>query len=145
MSPKRRRHGLAASIAAAAPVPPTPVEAALQADVASPSNRDTYAEGRLWDRDGRPWRQVDEFVEPPRALELVRSGAPWLVEWCGGRLEWATEQTAGGLLEQVRGELIGKAKAQRLRRRRSVPTVMVAEEWQDEHGRPLVVFHEGPP
>jgi len=145
MSRKRRRHGLAASIAAAAPVPPTPIEAALQADVESPCYRNTYAEGRLWDRDGQPWRRVDEFVEPPQALELVRSGVPWLVEWCGERLEWATEQTAGRLLEQVRGELLSKARAQRLRRRRSVPTVIMAEEWQDEHGRPLLVFYETGP
>lgn len=142
---RRRKHGLAASVAAATPAAPTPVQAELQERVEPRHYHATYAEGRLWDRDGRPWQRVDEFVQPQRALQLVRAGARWLVEWCGGPLEWPTEQTAGRLLDQLRGKLVGEAKARRLFRRRTHPTVVIAEEWQDQQGRSLVVFIEGGP
>lgn len=144
MSSRRRKRGLAASVAAAKPTPPTSVQAALQAVPQRPQYRATYADGRLWDRDGRPWDLADESVGPDRALGLVRSGTPWLIDWCGGPLEWPTADNATRLLDTVvvphlkRGE-----NAHRVGRRGTLRTAIVAEEWRDERGNSLIVFNEG--
>jgi hypothetical protein len=86
----------------------------------------------------------DELVGPDRAVELVRSGTPWLIDWCGGPLEWPTADNATRLLDtMVLPRLKSGEKASRVQRRGTLRTAIVAEEWRDEQGNSLIVFNEG--
>jgi hypothetical protein len=108
-----------------------------------------YRAGYLWDRSGRRWRRVADWLEPDEAAKLVRDGATWLVEWCGGgyrpRLTWSDELSPGALAQNVLSEVITTRKAIPLRRKLSVPTVFVAEHWRDDQERSLVLFVESGP
>ncbi|MFE1784184.1 hypothetical protein ACFW9F_16765 [Streptomyces sp. NPDC059506] len=110
--------------------------------------RNCFAGGRFWDREGRPWRRSTEWLDPERAHALIREGALWAVEWCGGCFEWPGETGETGervLEEEILPRMIDRAEARRLMRRRSVPTVQVAERWVGAAGQVLVLFHESGP
>jgi hypothetical protein len=139
---RKRRYGLAASVAARRE---RPVADPGPADEPVTVLRRCFADGRLWDRQGRPWRRVAEWLEPREAETLVAAGARWMVEWCGGRMEWPDEVNDGALVHDLLPAMMLRAKADRLSRRRTVPTVIVAERWRDDDGANLVLFYESGP
>jgi hypothetical protein len=108
-----------------------------------------YGGGRLWDRDGQPWRRVDSWLDPDEAALRIASGARWAVEWCAGgdprRVTWPDEMPASALADDVLPRVVTSAKARSLRRRRVVPTVLVAERWCNDAGQWLVLFTESGP
>ena len=120
-----------------------------QAEPVAAHARAGYRAGHLWDRSGQRWRRVVDWLEPDEAAELVRDGATWLVEWCSGgrgpRFTWADEAAPNALTRDVLPRIMTSVKAARQRRKRSVPTVLVAELWRDERERSLVLFVESGP
>jgi hypothetical protein len=142
---RKRRFGLAASVAVQRDRDLTPPGDGRVAEAAVVGRRRCFAEGRLWDRQGRAWHRVAEWLEPSEARALVSAGAPWLVEWCGGRMEWSDELADGALVGTVLPAMVPRAKADRLARRRAVATVIVAERWRDEADADLVLFYESAP
>ncbi|NYI07003.1 hypothetical protein [Allostreptomyces psammosilenae] len=91
------------------------------------------------------WRRTEEWLDPEPAAELIRAGAAWAVQWCEGDVEPADALPADTLRAVVLPRMVSRRRADRLARKRSVPTVMVAERWEDGGGHTLVVFHEGGP
>ncbi|GII59205.1 hypothetical protein Pth03_75940 [Planotetraspora thailandica] len=102
-----------------------------------------FGDGRLWDRSGRPWHRMAQWLEPDEAAGLLAEGATWLVQWCDEGLTWgdSSDVPAAELLVHM----VDWRRAQRLSRKRTVPTVIVAEHWQNEAGHDLVAFHESGP
>ncbi len=119
---RKRRYGLAASVAARRERNAVP--AGDQGPDAEPAavHRCCFADGQLWDRQGRPWRRVAEWLEP-REDEVHKDV----------------------LTRDLLPVMLVRAKADRTRRKRTVPTVIVAERWRDDDGSDLVLFTETGP
>lgn len=104
---------------------------------------DRFADGLLWDRDGKPWRRRNGWLEPDAAADLLAAGSRWLVQWCGEGFTWydQTSVTAKELQERM----IDRGKARRLLSKRVTRTMIVAEHWCDDVDGDLVVFFESGP
>lgn len=100
-----------------------------------------YEDGAYLDAAGRRWEREDEHLEPDDVRRLLDAGTEALVERCGAGPAAVDSRT---LEHEVLPEVLGRRAAARKIRRRTVPTVFVAERWSDGDGH-LLVFVEGPP
>ncbi|GAA1308209.1 hypothetical protein Psi02_69270 [Planotetraspora silvatica] len=62
-----------------------------------------FGDGRLWDRSGRPWHRIAQWLDPDEAAELLAEGATWLVQWCDEGFTWgdSSDVPAVELLERM--------------------------------------------
>ncbi|MER5326981.1 hypothetical protein [Streptosporangium roseum] len=102
-----------------------------------------FGDGRLWDRSGQPWRRTSEWLDPDDVNELLAVGATWLVQWCDEGFTWGDSSEVP--VAELLARMVNRRGAERLGRKRTVPTVIVAEQWQDDTGHDLVVFYESGP
>jgi hypothetical protein len=97
---------------------------------------------RAWFGDGRPWHRTANWLIRT-ARRIARHGLYVARAMVRRRLH------VGRFLQVPAAELlprmVDRRRAQRLSRRRTVPTVIVAEHWQDDDGHDMVVFHESGP
>jgi hypothetical protein len=103
-----------------------------------------FSEGRYWDENGKGWDRATDMVEPPAVADLLDSGTPCLVEWC--------ERTPAPVDDaELRSSILPKVASRKdyqemvRKRKKTVRTMFVAEEWRDELGRSMLIFVEGPP
>jgi hypothetical protein len=116
----------------------------LTVTIVSMSQVNGFGGGLLWDRSGLPWRRTAEWLDPAEVNALLAAGASWLIQWCGQRgFTWSDE--AELTAAEVCTKLLNRKRARRLLGKRTTRTVIVAERWQDESGRDLVVFFESSP
>ncbi|GEK22714.1 hypothetical protein CXY01_32340 [Cellulomonas xylanilytica] len=77
-------------------------------------------------------------------------GATWVFLWCDGRASRSTDEPLDeGALAYARSHVIEPAERVRLlakaQKKHRSRTVVMAERWEDDLGRRLVVFYEGGP
>lgn len=92
------------------------------------------------------WRRTSESYGRDDALGSVARGADWVFLWCVGPVSRSPDEHA---LAYAKSYLIEPAERVRLyakaQKKHRFKTVVMAERWDDETGRPLVVFYEGGP
>lgn len=99
--------------------------------------------------DGK-WHRVSESYGRDDALDSVGRGAAWAFLWCEGAVSRSTDNPSDErALAYARSDLIEPAERLRLfakaQKKHRARTVVMAERWEDETGRPFVVFYEGGP
>lgn len=99
-----------------------------------------WDDGELVTAAGRRWRRTADWVEPDDAATFVQLGR-WWVEWCEDQPAPGKERDLPYLL----GKMVTRRKADRLMRKPTVPTVIVAEFWSDEAGDTRLLFVEQGP
>jgi hypothetical protein len=108
--------------------------------------RRTATFDRLYDRAGREWVPQVPWLEPDEVVDLLHRRTPWVVEWCGGRLSWSDEEDDAVLSRDILTGLLTRQQAQRLAKKRRVPTVMIASLLRADNGtETMIMFSEGGP
>ena len=100
-------------------------------------------DGTMVDNAGRSWRRVRNWEEPSEAEQLIAVDTPYLVHWCGS--EEPRSEPRERFKRDVLRSMPTRVKADRLSRRRSVPTIMVGELWRSERSGDCLVFVEQGP
>jgi hypothetical protein len=103
-----------------------------------------FSEGKYWDEAGRAWERVDDMVEPEEVLTMLAAGVAALVEWCASR---PRQESSDVMNSEVLPKLAGREAYRKMMRKKkkSVKTVFVAEEWQSGPERRMLILVEGPP
>jgi hypothetical protein len=96
----------------------------------SDEDRAQLPAGDWWDGTTR-WRRIGN-VGIVRVMALLEAGAPVAVDPCGCGGYCGFDRPEQLLADRLR--LIGRNRWQRLLRRKA------AEEWQDQHGNPLLLL-----
>jgi len=96
------------------------------------------------------WTRTHEAFGARAALDAVDHGTPWAVLWCAGSVSRSEEtRSAARALARVRASLIEPAERERLfekaQRKGRTKTVIMAERWEDQDRKPLILFYETGP
>lgn len=130
----KRRNGVRASVRAAADARPAPTPVVRSPDPGCGSDRTGRFHGdHLHGADGRIYRRSGDPITPARAQDLLRSGAPMVIDDCGCfggcGLDWP---------DAAERAVLARRPPTLTRRRHGH-----LEEWHDATGRPLLLLQTG--
>lgn len=87
------------------------------------------------------WHRTEEFVDGTTALSMIGHGEAWFVEEC------ESEPAVGNqrMFDYIRANLVDAAMMKKYARKKTVPTVFVAERWTNDEGDHALLFVEQGP
>jgi len=96
------------------------------------------------------WHRTSAAYGRDAALNEAGAGSAWGFLWCEGKVSRSTDEPQDSdAVDYARTHLIEPAERERLfakaRRKGRTKTVVMAERWEDDRGRPLIVFYETGP
>lgn len=99
-----------------------------------------------WTPDRNSWSRKSAAIDADDVSRLLAQGAECWVLWCDGPVQNGDDLDAHTLKKSILRRIAGPKRLAKLMKRRSTPSVFVAEEWiQAPSGAKMIVVVEGPP